>query len=183
MSTNSEIRTKPNSFIPLFRELQSRVATPAGQVSYWVYMLLGIVGFGGVAIWVELVRFGLASPCTRHVDSIATAINTYFPAVGCAAAVQLAYAAENAKKKYLFSFSLLVGFLFAVFALLVLVFQQAAISVWSVLVGSLGCLLAFVMAWIANSEEAIYHDEINLDATLGGSPEKPLSGDTSGYTV
>jgi hypothetical protein len=40
----------------LFNDLGTRPITPVGQVTFWVYLLIGIVVCGGAPIWVEFFR-------------------------------------------------------------------------------------------------------------------------------
>ncbi|HUZ96199.1 MAG TPA: hypothetical protein VMU57_14930 [Edaphobacter sp.] len=42
-----------NSFLFLFNDLRARFITPIGQVTFWVYRLIGIVVCGGAPVWVD----------------------------------------------------------------------------------------------------------------------------------
>ena len=169
-----------NSFRPLGRDLCARMATPFGQVTFWVYLLIGIILCGGVPIWVELLRH-FAIGATQNTESIRTAINAYYPAIGCAAAVQLAFA--SGEKKYLNSFSFFAAFFFFVFSGLTLFLEKTPVTPSSWVIGIAGCVLAIAMWWIANGLDPTYQDTVDPDAPLGGSPQSPLVGDTTGFTV
>ena len=176
----ADVRDKSaaNSFLPLGRELRLRFFTPWLQVSFWAYLILGIVLCGGVAIWVEVLKY------LAHIggaESIRTAINAYFPAIGCAAAVQLAFAAET--KKYLLSFSLLIAALFAAFSLVVLLLERTPVSSFSFVAGIVGSLFAVLTWWIANGLEPTYQDIVDPEAAVGGATQDPLPGDTSDFKI
>jgi len=174
-------RRSENSFLLLGGELRQRLARPVRQFSFWVYVLIGVVLFGGIAVWVELVKFIPGIGATPHVESIRTAIDTYFPAIGCAAAVQLAFAAEN--KKYLVSFGYLLTVVFAVSSVLLILLERRPATLFSWLGDIGGCFAAIVMWWIANGLDRTYQDVVNPEAPLGGSLETPIAGDTSGFNT
>lgn len=172
-------KSTTNSFVPLGRELRLRLVTPCLQVSFWAYLLLGIILCGGVAIWVEVLKYLAHVGGIATSESIRTAINAYFPAIGCAAAVQLAFASEN--KKYLLSFSLLIAALFAAFSLVVLFLQKTPVTRLSFTAGIVGSLLAVLTWWIANGLESTYQDTVDPDAAVGGTTQATLPGDTSDF--
>lgn len=174
-------RRTENSFLLLGQELRQRLARPIRQFSFWVYILVGVVLFGGISVWVELVKLIPGIGGTPHVESIRTAIDTYFPAIGCAAAVQLAFAAEN--KKYLISFGYLVSVFFAVFSVLLILLERTPATWLSWLFDMTGCFLAILMWWIANGLDRTYQDIVDLEAPLGGSLEREIPGDTSGLAT
>jgi|HubBroStandDraft_1064217.scaffolds.fasta_scaffold491198_1 hypothetical protein len=169
-----------NSFGLLYSDFCTRFTTPVGQVTFWVYLLIGILVCGGAPIWVELFRFGIG--VTQNSENIRTAINCYFPAIGCAAAVQLAFAAEY-KQKYLTSFSFFAAFFFFILSILTLALEMKPVTCLAWFVGVVGCLLAILMWWIANGLERTYLDTVDPDAPLGGPTDNPLSGDTTGFAV
>lgn len=171
----------PNSFVMLGRELQLRIRRPVAHFSFWVFIVLGVILFGGIAIWVELVKLIPGIGGTPHLESLRTAIDTYFPAIGCAAAVQLAFAGEN--KKYVVSFGYLVTVLFAVFAVLMILLEKTPSTFWSWFFGVLCCVLAIFMWWIANGLERTFQDIVDADAPLGGPVDAPLGGDTTGFNT
>jgi hypothetical protein len=174
-------RRTDNSFLLLRQELRQRLARPIRQFSFWVYILIGVVLFGGIAVWVELAKLIPGIGATAHVESIRTAIDTYFPAIGCAAAVQLAFAAEN--KKYLVSFGYLVTVFFAVSSVLLILLERTPATLFSWIGDLIGCFLAILMWWIANGLDRTYRDILDPEAPLGGSLETPIPGDTSGFNT
>ena len=169
-----------SSFGFLFKDLHTRLVAPVGQVTFWVFLLIGIVVCGGAPIWVELFRWGVG--ITLDAENIHTAINCYFPAIGGAAAAQLMFAADN-KQKYLTSFSFLAAFFFFISSILTLSLEKPPATSWAWFLGIVGCLLAVMMWWIANGLDRTFQDIIDPDAPLGGPPETPLAGDTTGFAT
>jgi hypothetical protein len=170
---------RKSSFSILYKELCTRIGTPAGQFSFWVYLLIGIVICGGAPIWVELLRFTIG--VTRDTENIRTAVNCYFPAIGCAAAVQLAFADEN-RRKYLTAFSYLATFFFSILSLLTLFLEKKPVTCRAWFIGIALSLLAILMWWIANGLDRTFQD-FNPESPVGGPPQNPLAGDTSGFAV
>lgn len=169
-----------SSFGFLFSDLKIRLVTPVGQVTFWVFLVIGIIVCGGAPIWVEIVRWHIGA--TPDAENIRTAINCYFPAIGGAAAAQLMFAAEN-RQKYLTSFSFLAAFFFFIFSVLTLSLEKKPATYLAWCVGLVACLLAIVTWWIANGLDPTFQDMTDLDAPLGGSPSSPLAGDTTGFTT
>jgi len=173
-----------NSFVLLGRELRQRLATPLNQFSFWVFVLIGVILSGGIAIWVEVAKFIPGIGAVPHVETLRTALDTYFPAIGCAAAVQLAFAAEH--KKYLVSFGYLVTVFFAVSSVLMLLLEKTPATFISWSSDAIGCLLAILMWCIANGLDVTYQDTApNPDAPVGGPVQTltSLPGDTSGFAT
>lgn len=168
-----------NSWIILCTELRDRIRAPIGQVTFSVFLLVGIVTCGGAPVWVELVRF--LAGVTADTENLRTAINCYFPAIGCAAAVQLAFAGES-REKYLTAFSYLATFFFFISSVLTLLLEKKPPTQRAWVIGITLSLLAIAMWWVANGRERTFHD-FDPSSALGGEPEKPLPGDTSGFSV
>jgi hypothetical protein len=168
-----------NSWQLLCAELGDRFKAPIGQVTFGVFLLVGIITCGGAPVWVELVRFLVGN--TADTENLRTAINCYFPAIGCAAAVQLAFAAES-RQKYLTAFSFLATFFFFISSLLTLVLERKPPTPRAWFIGIVLSLLAIAMWWVANGRERIFQD-FDPSSALGGAPEKTLTGDTSGFSI
>ena len=169
-----------SSFGFLFSDLRTRFITPVGQVTFWVYLLIGIVVCGGAPIWVELFRLKVG--VSPDAENIRTAVNCYFPAIGGAAAAQLMFAAES-RQKYLTSFSFLAAFFFFISSILTLSLEKRPVTYWAWFVGIVACLLAILMWWIANGLDRAFQDNVDPDAPLGGPPDTPLAGDTTEFAT
>jgi hypothetical protein len=168
-----------NSFAPLWRDLLIRLRGPVGSFTFWTYAIIGIAGIGGLAVWIEVVKYIFGLGGATSGDGIRLAINTYFPAVGCSAAQQL-FIAEK-QKTYLrsFGYSVSVGFL----ALCILSFLlQLDHPNWSLVLGIVCSIGAVVIWWIANGGDPTFHDT-DPDIPVGGPTATPLPGDTTGFTV
>ena len=168
-----------NSFTPLRRDLAIRLKSPIGSFTFWVYAIIGIVGFSGLAIWIEVCQYVFGLGKTASMDGIRLAINTYFPAVGCSAALQL-FITER-EKVYLRSFGYAVSVLLIVFCILSFLLQSKNPG-WSLLVGIVCSVASIVVWWIANGADPSFQD-VDLETPLGGSTGAPLPGDTSGFSV
>jgi len=168
-----------NSFTPLIRELANRLKSPIGSFTFWVYALIGIVGFSGLAIWIEVCQYIFGLGKTASMDGIRLAINTYFPAVGCSAALQL-FIAER-EKAYLRSFGYAVSVLLIVLCILSFLLQSNNPG-WSLFVG-ISCSAASILVWwIANGADPSFQD-VDLETPLGGPTGTTLPGDTTGFSV
>lgn len=162
-----------NSWIPLLCDIWRRLWTPLTQFSFVMYMLLGTVAFGGTAIWVEWCKYD------GNLDGIRTAIDTYFPAIGCSAAFQLALA-EN-KKKYIRTFGWVATFVLIAWSFLLL--RDTAPASWdSVKHGIYACIAAVIICWIANGLSEEFYDNPDFgEAATGGTTDAQPSGSTSGF--
>lgn len=166
----------PSSVDALKRELWLRLFFPIEQFSFLAYVFLAIIVFGGVAIWVELYKYTFIA--SSNADGIKTAIGTYFPAVGCAAAFQLACAEEE--KKYLRSFGWIASFGF-VFWSFWLLRGGAPTSAYSLASGVIASCLAILMWWVANALDESFHDKVDYESIVGGPADASPSGDTTGF--
>lgn len=169
-----------SSFVLLWTDLRTRFVTPIGQVTFWVFLLIGIIVCGGAPIWCELFRLKVGA--TVDTENLRTAVNCYFPAIGGAAAAQLMFAAEN-RQKYLTSFSFLAAFFFFIATILTLALEKAPPTCFHWFIGVLLSIFAILMWWLANGLDRTFRDDLNPDAPLGGSPDAPLVGNTAGFTT
>ncbi len=169
---------RDNSFEPLLGDLKIRLATPVGQVTFWVFLVIGILVCGGTPIWVEAIKLWLGF--ATDTENLRTAINCYFPAIGGAAAAQLMFAG---RQKYLTSFSFFAAFFFFISSILTLLLGKFPATRWTWAFGLLAAVLAILMWWIANGLDETFRDNITPDAAVGGSPRTTLVGDTKGFTT
>jgi hypothetical protein len=173
------LHQRGNSFVLLGEDLRERLISPIPHFSFWVFVLLGVIVFGGVPVWVELLRFTIGGRSAVRLDSLITAVDAYFPAVGCAAAVQLAFSEDT--KKYVVSFGYLVTVFFAVACILMILLEQTFTAGTAWLSRMVLCLLAILMWWIANGLDPTFQDTLDVEAPLGGSTSSPLDGNTIGF--
>ena|SRR5947209_2660727 len=179
MDSNTKTGTSWNW---LWTELCHRAKAPAKHFTFVAYVVIGIVICGGTSVWVELVKYLGGLGATANLESIRTAINTYFPAIGCAAAIQLVLAAET--RKYLSAFGLMAACFFSVSSALLLLLQRSPVTRISWILPTVGCFFAIAMWWISNATERVFLDTAPpSDAALGGPLNTDLSGDTANFVL
>lgn len=171
MGTNS-------SFPPLLQELGRRWKAPVGQVSFWVYLTVSVIGVGAIGIWVEVSRAFDASKF--DASGLITAIYTYFPAIAAGSALQLMMDASKEEHKVLRSFCMASA---ALVILLTLPFFRGSsnlILLW--FCGGFGIIYSLWLWWITNGCSGSFHD-IDPKDSLGASTNADLSGDTGGFIL
>jgi hypothetical protein len=148
------------------------------ELPFVIYVFLGIILFGGLGIWTELLKYILADK--PDVAGLITAIMTFFPALVGATSIQLILAASE--DKVMISFALLILCCFLTAAIL-LPFFSSAHPTAVLAIAALLSLGAVWVWWFTNSEDPTYRKKPQTDAAAGGSVEKPVSGDLSGFQV
>lgn len=166
---------KNNSFAPLGAYLWHQLRTPLGQVSFWTYLILAVWGFGGLGVWVEVIKHVRGAD---NIESILTAIYTYFPAVAFGSSMQLIIREDT--RRHVRSFALLIG------AILVIIASLQGLELfyhYEFMWSYIGVLIATILWWCANGSDENLHDNISPDASLGDSPASPAVGDTRGFAI
>ena len=166
------------SFSLLFPELSRRWKTPLKHVSFWTYLLVAILGIGAVGFWVETVRFALAEK--SEIDSILTALYTYFPAIAAGAGLQLFMDSKREEMQYMRSFSILSIFIVGIFT--VPYSTGIAKSLWAAIWGGVGVVVSIWLWWMANGCNPSFLD-IDPEDSLGGDPKSEPAGNTDGFQV
>ena len=141
--------------------------------------MFGVVLFGGLAIWIEILKYGFNLPGTHPAEGIRTAFNTYFPAIGCGSALQLITAEKNNQDLRSFGFAVSVIFFVVCILSFLAGINHPHLSMG---IGITFSLLSLVMWCIANGFDKSYSN-LPEDAPIGGAADKPLTGDTSGFKV
>jgi membrane protease YdiL (CAAX protease family) len=165
-----------NSFGPLGAELKRRFLAPVGQVSFWVFFLLGVVFFSASGVWVELGKYGLDEK--GNLDGVRTAIYTFFPALACTATMQIIFSEDD--KKYMRSLGYAAGLLLILIGIGLLAFDRLFSPTESIVLGTFASIIAILTWWIANGYEQMFYDNLKGDESTGGDPGAPLKGSTSG---
>ncbi len=137
----------------------------------------GIVLFGGLAIWIEVLKFVVAEHATS--EGIRLAILTYYPAVGCAAGQQIAVYEETRNYLKEFGNTASVALMGACIISFVL---QNKYPVGVLVVGIALSIFAVLLAWIAVGLDKPFN-EPNPDVAVGGSTDIPLAGDSGGFEL
>lgn len=165
-----------NSFGPLGAELRRRLFAPIGQVSFWVFFLLGVVLFSASGVWVELGKYAFSEQ--GNLNGVRTAIHTFFPAVACTATMQIIFSEDD--KKYMRSLGYAVGLILILIGIGLLALDERLSSTVSILLGASASIISVLAWWIANGDEQMFYDNLKGDESTGGDPKAPLKGSTSG---
>lgn len=173
----SEKQKPNNSFKPLWYELKDRFLAPVGQVTFWVYLTLGIIVFSACGIWVELGKYILSTG--KSLDGMQTAIFTFIPAMACTSTMQIIF--SDKEKKYVKSIGYAVGVLLLLVPIGLLMFYEHLNSQISVSAGVILSIISILTWWIANGLDSIFYDNAGPDSSTGGDTKGPLSGDTAGF--
>lgn len=168
-----------NSFPLLWEELVQRFMAPVGQVSFWVFLILGILIFSACGVWIELGKYFL-SAC-KSLDGVQTAIFTFIPAIACTATMQIIYSNNN--KKYLMSFGYAVGIVLLLGAIGLLILSEHLPPAFSMSMGVLLSIISILTWWVANGLDLTLYDNVAQDVTTGGDPGKPLAGSVVGFKI
>lgn len=192
-----------NSWFDLIDDLAIRLIRPWYSVPFVMYLLTGVLLLGGVAIWVEIVKYSISShfhlsyPDRRapSIDAILAAIHTFYPALAWSATMQIVLAdapegdSDGRPHKRLRALALFLGSVVLVLAIVVMSLAEVLLPSVSLAFGLLGVLIAIVLWCIANAEDATYKDSpksIGLapkggaavpNAALPGSVPSTMFGD------
>lgn len=169
-------RSSRNSFGLLWAYLRGQFEAPVGSVSFWVYLVVAILGLGALGIYVELYKF---SNVSCNSESLLTAIYTYFPAVTAGAWLQMTLDANG--KKYIVSFAAITMFILILLAFLHAV-NLYRTPFLSFVVGIVGICGSTLFWWTANGGNQSFQDFDPTDS-LGGRTESEPQGDASGFKV
>ena len=164
----------------LGRELIRRTKQPWKHVSLVLYVLVAIVVFGGLGIWVEIVKIGTADEF-RGTSELFAAMATFYPALVGASALQMIFLSLDSANKIMGAFAIAAWVLSIVMGLLVAVFYSGSPTTCITLVVVMG--IAAVWLWmIAHADDPIYKRG-RIDSASGGSTDRPLKGNTGDFKV
>jgi len=181
MTTNDMGAARIGDWTYLGRELRRRTREPTANFPFVVFLVLGVMLFGGLGVWVELLKFVISSS-PAGLAGIITAVLTFFPTLIGTTSIQLVLDSANRGDKIFISFALLMFCIFFTFAVVLPIF--AATHPVGVLRFSLGCCACGIwLWWIANGGYSTFKTMPPLDAATGGSLERPLPGALSGFRV
>lgn len=158
-------------------EIKGRSLKPFDHPSFIVYFLVAILGLGGLGVWVELYRWIYDPSCHPSLSGIRTAVNTFYPALAGAAALQLVWS-EQAKQLRSVAILLFVAFIATALWLAPAIITDLSATI----AGSIASLAALWCWWIANANTPDFQDT-NPDAAVGGGDPatKPLPGGLNGF--
>ncbi|PBB14194.1 hypothetical protein CK231_10780 [Mesorhizobium loti] len=168
-----------NDWAYLWDQIKRRTFEPVKAVPFVIYILLGIVLFGGLGIWTEALKV-IISDRPPELAGLLTAVMTFFPTLIGSTAIQLVLA--SSQNKILMSFALFILFVFLAVAILLPFFSAS--HPWTVLtIASIASVCAIWTWWFTNSTDPIYRHRVPIDAPSGGPTNNPLKGNLSGFQV
>ena len=162
----------------LGQELTRRTCQPWKQVTFVMYLLSAIVGFGGFGVWVEFVELNL-SEYPRNYDGLYTAVATFYPALIGSASFQLLLISVAETNKVMTSFVVTVLLAALTCAILLSIFHDQ----YPTARFFMAALLAIVSMWlwiITDADNPIYRT-LPADTPSGGNPQRDLKGDMGGF--
>ena len=160
-----------NSFKDFSEFVSLQFTIPQGQLSFWAFLLIGIVGAGGYGVWVELYRWNASTSTTNNLSGVILAVFTYYPALAGASIFQLIFHSE----KYVRSGFTVIG---VTIYLLTFIFfpSPGSFSISNLLIGLTLAFISILIWWIANGADATYHDNPNPNSSTGGDISNELQG-------
>lgn len=174
--------TTPNQdqgeFAYLWAELGRRTKVFPKRVPFFAYVLVAIIGLGGLGIWAELVRMALSTD-NHGFDRVFTAAATFYPAVIGSATFQLLLIATGRLDKIIAAFGIFV-LVFSIGAAVLLALFRSLYPVSSLVAAIL--LVGFaIWIWIvANADDPIFKGDPG-DAPSGGNTTRPLKGNLGDF--
>ncbi|MBL9115292.1 MAG: hypothetical protein JNJ83_09835 [Verrucomicrobiaceae bacterium] len=145
--------------------------TPLKSVTFWMHLLVAVVGLGGAGIWYSLLEYRFSGEWSW--PAVAAALCTYFPAVAGAAYVD----SSSEGQPYFRSFGIIA---FAVFVLLI---GMSAFTIrdGSIVWGLVGSILSILFWWVVNADKACFRD-VDGDGSTP-NPNRKLKGTKKGWQV
>ena len=176
--TNPEEYPDHGEFSYVGKELCRRTAEIWKRFPLFVFVLVAIVGLGGLGIWVELVK-ALLSESPEESDGLFTAVATFYPALAGSASCQLILNATGMLNRIITALGILVLFIFLAAAVLVGIFHSQ--YPFACLISAIILVVFSIWIWIiSNADNPIFHP-VRIDAASGGSPSRNPKGDLSGF--
>ena len=168
--------TGPNGFVHLGLELRRRTMAPIRHATFWFYIALGVVLFGGAGIWLEIIKYIYGSSGSNSA-SILTALVTFFPALIGSSSLQLVFQDTT---KPLKAASMTWIIFFSILAIWLTLDHDILKSV------AFPCaIIAFFSAlwtwWLANADDTTFRDLLDPDGPVGGRTDQTLAGDLTDF--
>lgn len=164
----------------LGQELARRTSEPLAQPNFVVFLILAVVGVGGLGFWIELYAY-LSAPASpvKTLAATRTAVMTMFPAVVGSAALQAIWAQNDLNFRSIAIFAPAILFVVAI-----IVGPNAAISDAAALTVGLLAWAVSLWVWIlVNADAPEFRDHISPTAAIGGdNPSAELPGNLDEFT-
>ena len=180
----------PKNWRVLIRDVFKRFIKPWGHPTFVFYFFASAI-MSAAGFWLTVFQ-GVEPELKAAIDgtvkstpSTSTyfyALLTYFPAIGSTACFYM-ITVENDKKHMRGFATLCLVILLVVFFMSLYVFQNFPQKAYRLPI--FGVILGLFIWWISIADQVDFQDDLDLEETLGGSPQDPLSeGDhTDGITV
>ena len=179
MSEEIGVDETANDWAYLWDQIKKRTLEPVKAVPFVIYIFLGIVLFGGLGIWTEILKIIISDKPTE-IAGLLTAVMTFFPTLIGSTAIQLVLA--SSQNKILLSFALFILFVFLALAILLPFFSSAHPGA-VLTVASIASLCGIWTWWFTNSTDPTFRHQVPIDAPSGGPTDNPLKGNLSGFQV
>lgn len=160
---------KYNGFSAEWALVCERLRKPVRELTFWLYLIVAVAGFGGLAIWIEWWRYLHEVP-QPPLSNLRLALATVFPAVLGASALELILG-EN---KLLRGIGIAFLAFFLVLAFYILGFGDMS-DEKAIFLGAVGCLGGILVWWISNGLDELFQDRVDPSNASGGDPRRPLS--------
>ncbi|TBF36991.1 hypothetical protein ELG88_18075 [Rhizobium leguminosarum] len=172
MTSPSDNEKQPyNGFRAAREEIIARLKMPLGHTTFWLNMMIGVVGLGGVAIWIEAWHWWQSELSDPPLENLKLALATVFPAVMGGSAYELCLSKKVITRNIGWT-ALAVCFLSALY---LLGFGHPSDQV-AIRMGIICCLFSVVVWWIAKGRDETMRDEdADPDDAVGGLATRPLT--------
>ena len=176
ISRNEEL----GEWTDLGQQLLRRTRQPWKHVSLIGFLLIAIIGFGGMGIWVEIIKITKADEY-RGTNELFIAVATFYPALIGSSSLQLILASVDNSNKLLIAFAIAVWVTSTLVGILTAMYYNVSPDLCLVIAGIM--VVFAVWLWmITNADDPIYK-RARIDSASGGSTGRQLKGDTSGFKV
>jgi hypothetical protein len=151
--------TTQKSMELIWPELVRRFFAPCKSVTFYAYLFVGVIIFGGFGVYYAIFKSHWA------VDDTSTALLIYFPALVGAALLEF----DSENQPYLRSFGLIALGIFIIMLALVLITDHE-LRLFLSLIGAASSILFW---WVANGLNGRFND-VKPQSALGGDPSGNL---------
>ena len=167
-----------NGFTILWAELKRRFLAPVGHVTFWTYLLVGVIIFGGFPVWLEAILY-FTSNISESTSHLRTALVAFSPALIGSVSFQLIFE-EFGRNKRMLAFAIVVVVLFSLVGVTLILARRITDYVAISLAFGLSAF-AVLEWWIANGLNPTFQDDFDVEAPVGGPPSQRPSGDLTGF--
>ena len=165
-------------FVYLRRELSRRTAELWKRFPFLAFVLVAIVGLGGLGIWAELVKMSL-SENPQRLDGVFTAVAAFYPAVVGTASFQLLLIATGEMDRIITAFGILV--LVSTIGAAVLLSVYHAQYPVTCLIAAVFLVFFSIWLWVVTNADNPLFKSVSVDASTGGSTSRAPKGDLSAF--